>query len=459
MRDMIAIWLGRAAGLLSLWLGRGGGTTLPGVVARRVAPHVLAHLTQRLPQGVVLVAGTNGKTTTTRMIAALLEAAGVRLVHNRSGANLVTGITAVTLSATDWRGRVRADMALFECDEAALPQVIAETRPRMVVLHNLFRDQLDRYGEVDTIATNWLKALQHLAPQAVVCVHGDDPSLARLAQQLSCRVVVYGNDDVESARGSVAHLADAGFCRCGTPLTYTVRFYAHVGHFFCANCGFVRPIPDYALTAVRAHGLVGSQMQVRTPTTAVDLHLPLPGLYNALNALSAYATVAELGYHPDANAVFAQMPAAFGRYEVVHTGHHEIVMALIKNPVGASETIRMLVEAWTAPATVLIIINDRDADGTDVSWLWDADFEHLVPAVRTVMVSGLRAADMQVRLYYAGLDTACLQQVDNLEAALDACMRELPAGHTLYVLPTYTAMLEFRAVLVARGWAKPFWQD
>lgn len=459
MRDMIAIWLGRVAGRLSRWLGRGGGTTVPGVVARRVAPHLLTHLTQQLPQGVVLVAGTNGKTTTTRMIAALLEAAGVRLVHNRSGANLVSGITAVTLSAADWRGRMHADMALFECDEAALPHVIAQTRPRMVVLHNLFRDQLDRYGEVDTIATNWLHALQHLDAQTVVCVHGDDPSLARLADQLACRVVVYGNDDVHSARGSVAHLADAGFCRCGAPLTYTVRFYAHVGHFFCGQCGFVRPVPAYALTTVAAVGLHGSRMQVRTPTTTVDLHLPLPGLYNALNAVAAYATVAELGCQPDANAVFAQMPAAFGRYEVVHTGQHELVMALIKNPVGASETIRMLVEAWTEPATVLIIINDRDADGTDVSWLWDADFEHLVPAVRAVTVSGVRAADMQVRLYYAGLPVTHLQRVDDLETALDACLRELPAAHTLYVLPTYTAMLEFRALLVTRGWAKPFWQD
>jgi UDP-N-acetylmuramyl tripeptide synthase len=459
MRDIIAIWLGRVAGRLSRWLGRGGGTTLPGAVARRVAPHLLPHLTQQLALGVVLVAGTNGKTTTTRMIAALLEAAGVRLVHNRSGANLVSGITAIMLSAVDWRGRVRADMALFECDEAALPQVVRETQPRMVVLHNLFRDQLDRYGEVDTIATNWLHALHQLAPDAVVCVHGDDPSLARLASQLTCHVVVYGNDDVQSARGSVVHLADAGFCRCGTPLTYTTRFYAHVGHFFCGNCGFVRPVPEYALTQVHSTGLHGSELQVRTPTASVDLHLPLPGLYNALNAVAAYATVTELGYQPDVNAVFAQMPAAFGRYEVVHTGQHEVVMALIKNPVGASETIRMLVEAWAEPAAVLIIINDRDADGTDVSWLWDADFEYLVPAVRAVTVSGLRAADMQVRLYYAGLDTALLQRIDALDTALDACLHALPTNATLYVLPTYTAMLEFRALLVARGWAKPFWQD
>lgn len=459
MRDIVAIWLGRIAGAVSRWLGRGGGTTMPGVVARRVSPALLSHLTQQLSHGVVLVAGTNGKTTTTRMIAALLEQSGVRLVHNRSGANLVSGITAVILSACDRRGRVQADMALFECDEAALPQVIRETMPRLVVLHNLFRDQLDRYGEVDTIAAHWLQALHTLDTRTVVLIHGDDPSLAHVATQLQCRVVVYGNDDVQSARGNVPHLADAGFCRCGTPLTYTARFFAHIGHYYCAQCGFVRPVPDYAIAAYTASALHGSVVQVRTPHATDELQVPLPGLYNAINALAAYATVRVLGYAPDANQVLAQMPAAFGRYEVVATPQHQLVMALIKNPVGASETVRMLVEAWQAPAHVLIIINDRDADGTDVSWLWDADFEALIDATQAFTVSGLRAADMQVRLHYAGATAAQVRRIDDIATALDACLAEIPAGETLYVLPTYTAMLAFRSVLVGRGWAQPFWQN
>jgi UDP-N-acetylmuramyl tripeptide synthase len=459
MRDVVAIWLGRLAGLLSRLLGRGGGTTMPGVIARRVAPHILTHLTRQLSRGVICVAGTNGKTTTTRMIADTLVAAGWRVLHNRSGANLTSGVTATVLMGADWRGRVAYDVALFECDEAALPQIVRETQPRLVVLHNLFRDQLDRYGEVDTIANNWAAALHTLPTSTVVLYHADDPSLVRLANSLTCRTVGYGNDDVTSARDSVAHLADAGFCRCGAALIYSVRFYAHIGHYHCPNCDFARPQPAYALTQVTAQGLVGSHVTVRTPHASCTLQVPLPGLYNATNALATYACADQLGVAPVVAAALAQMQAAFGRYEVITAGTHQLVMALIKNPVGASETIRMLVDAWAAPVQLLIIINDRDADGTDVSWLWDADFERLCGTTQQIIVSGTRAADMQVRMQYAGVDRQQITRIDRIADALDATLAAADAGQVVYVLPTYTAMLELRAVLTQRGWVAPFWQD
>jgi UDP-N-acetylmuramyl tripeptide synthase len=456
MREQLAIWLGRGAGMLSRWLGRGGGTTLPGVVARRIAPNMLRSLSNQLPHGVILVAGTNGKTTTTRMMADILTYADWRVVHNRSGANLVSGVSAVMLANADWSGRMHHDIALLECDEAALPQIIHETQPRIVVLHNLFRDQLDRYGEVDTIAQHWLTALSSLPDSTIVCIQGDDPSLARLAQALTCRVVVYGNDDVSSARNSVAHLADAGFCRCGHELTYTTRFFAHIGHYTCANCGFGRPIPHYAITTLHADGLLGSTITINHST---QFFVPLPGSYNAVNALAAYAVADVLGVASAVAPALAQMQPAFGRYEVVHTPQHPLVMALIKNPVGASETIRMFVEAWEQPANLLIVINDRDADGTDVSWLWDADFEHLVPHINHVFISGTRAADMRVRMHYAGTPAAHMHYHESLEQALDAILAHTPAGQTVSVLPTYTAMLDLREILVARSWVKPFWQD
>lgn len=456
MREQLAIWLGRGAGMLSRWLGRGGGTTLPGVVARRVAPNLLHHLSAQLPRGVILVAGTNGKTTTTRMIADILAHAGWRIVHNRSGANLVSGVSAVLLANADWRGQMQHDVALLECDEAALPQIIHETQPRMVVLHNLFRDQLDRYGEVDTIAQHWLTALSSLPSSTVVCIQGDDPSLARLAQSLTCRVVVYGNDDVSSARNSVAYLADAGFCRCGQELTYTTRFFAHIGHYDCPQCGFTRPTPEYAITTLRADGLLGSTITVNQ---TAQFFVPLPGSYNAVNALAAYAVADVLGVASAVAPALAQMQPAFGRYEVVHTPHHPLVMALIKNPVGASETIRMFVEAWDQPANLLIVINDRDADGTDVSWLWDADFEHLVPHINHVFISGTRAADMRIRMQYAGTPTSHIHYHESLGQALDAALTHTPVGQTISILPTYTAMLDLREILVGRDWVKPFWQD
>jgi UDP-N-acetylmuramyl tripeptide synthase len=272
--------------------------------------------------------------------------------------------------------------------------------------------------------------------------------------------MAYGNDDVASARDAVAHLADAGFCGCGTALVYDVRFYAHIGHYHCPTCGFKRPTPTHALTRLDADGLTGSRLAVRTPHGGVTITLPLPGLYNAMNALAAYACADQLGLAMHVAAALAHMQAAFGRYEVVPLAdHRHVVLALIKNPVGASETMRMFVDAWTHPQPILIVINDRDQDGTDVSWLWDADFELLVPHITHAVVSGTRAADMQVRLQYAGLDVARLTRVDDSAAAVDAALALVPATQTLAVLPTYTAMMELRAVMVTRGWVAPFYAD
>lgn len=460
MRDIMAIWLGKLAGWLSRRLGRGGGTTFPGAVARRIAPQVLTHLTRQLPRGVICVAGTNGKTTTTRMIADVLAAAGWPVLHNRSGANLMAGVTTTMIQGADWRGRIHADVALFECDEAALPTIVRATQPRLVLLHNLFRDQLDRYGEVDTIAANWGNALRTLPVSTVVVYFGDDPSLARLALSLSCHTVAYGNDAVASARDAVAHLADAGFCQCGTALVYDVRFYAHIGHYHCPACGFVRPHPAYAVTQISADGLLGSRVQVRNPhADTATLVLPLPGLYNAMNAVATYACAAELGLATYVAPALTHMQAAFGRYEVVPVANRHVVLALIKNPVGASETMRMFVDAWTAPQPICIIINDRDQDGTDVSWLWDADFELIVPHLSHAVVSGTRAADMHVRLHYAGMPPAHITCCDDIASGLDAALALVPAGQMLVILPTYTAMMELRAVMVSRGWVAPFYAD
>lgn len=459
MRDFFAIWAGHIAGWLSRRFGRGGGTTIPGRVALRVSPHVLSHVCARLPQGVVLVAGTNGKTTTSRMVAALLAAAGLRVLHNRSGANLISGVTATAVAGVRWNGSVPYDIAVFECDEAALPQVIRATQPRLVLVHNLFRDQLDRYGEVDTIARNWLQALSILPSATVVLYNADDPTLARLALDVHCHTVPYGNDAVATARDAVAHLADAGFCRCGSALDYQVRFSGHIGHYTCAGCGFTRPRPQCALDAVTAAGLRGSTVSIRLPQRGVSFLLPMPGLYNAVNALAAVAVAETLGYSPDYAATYAQFHAAFGRYEVVQTPDRTLVLALIKNPIGASETLRMLVDAWHEPATVVFLINDLDADGTDVSWLWDADFELVAPHIAHGFVAGTRAADMHVRLKYAGVAPERLSAVPAISTALDAALAAARPGETVYLLPTYTAMLALRSVLVDRGWAAAFWQD
>ncbi len=456
----VAVQAGKLITGLSRGLRLGGGTNLPGSIARRLAPQVLHELAACLPHGVVLISGTNGKTTTARMLAGVLEAGGLHVLHNRAGANLVSGLTATMLNGTDLLGRTRADIGLFETDEAALPQALAETQPRLVLIHNLFRDQLDRYGEIDTVAGKWRSALASLPPTATVLLNADDPAVAYLGHDLAAQVCYYGIEDSRHASGSAAHIADSQFCqRCGTRYHYQHAFYAHIGHYACPACGLHRPTPQIALQRLELHGTQASRLLLTYPGGALDLELPLPGLYNALNALAACAAGLLLAITPAAiRGSLEQFSAAFGRIErVVSDAGTPMLIALIKNPVGASETVRMLAGNGQ-PMHILIAINDRLADGTDVSWLWDADFEPLTPLIQHAVVSGTRAADMAVRLKYAGVPANQIQIAEDLAQALDRALRAVPAGATLAVLPTYTAMLDLRAELARRGWVRPFWE-
>lgn len=465
LRLMTAILAGKVAGFTSRRLGRGGGTNLPGLVARRIDSNTLRSLSARLANGVILVAGTNGKTTTTRMIATGLQAAGHHILHNRAGANLVSGLTASMLTGSSLGGHIQADMGLFEVDEAALPQAIAETKPRLVLLHNLFRDQLDRYGEVDTIMKQWGQALEQLPGNATVLLNADDPSTAYLGQGLQARVGYYGLEDLQYSSDSGVHIADAQFCKqCGERYVYNPRFYAHIGHYSCPSCGQKRPQPEIALSRLELDGERGAQLTItHHQRESLEFRIGIPGLYNALNALAATAALLELGVAPEQiQTTLSTFNAAFGRIERVNAAGRALLLALIKNPIGASETIRMLTgqRADTdAKLRLLIIINDRHADGTDVSWLWDADFERLQGNVAHVVISGTRAADMAVRMKYAGIDPQLIQLEPDLSQALDQALDDVPATTTLYVLPTYTAMLELREILVGRGWVKPFWED
>ncbi|NTU84847.1 MAG: DUF1727 domain-containing protein [Chloroflexales bacterium] len=474
--NALAVVAGKAAGDLSRRLRLGGGTTLPGTVARRLAPGILRDLSAALPHGAVLLSGTNGKTTTSRMLAEILRAAGERVLHNRAGANLIAGLTATALADADWRGRPQATIGLFETDEAALPQALAEIGPRLVLIHNLFRDQLDRYGEVDTVAGAWREALAALPPEATVVLNADDPAVADLGQGLAARVLYYGLDDGRHAVGAGAHIADSQFCRrCGQRYDYTLAFYAHIGHYVCPRCGHCRPKPHVRLARLELLGTDGGRLYLLYPGGAMEVDLPLPGLYNATNATAALAAAIALGVPaPTARGALERFSAAFGRIERVTAGPDgaPMLIALIKNPVGATETVRMLVGDTAAsappPATdgaptpalhVLIAINDRFADGTDVSWLWDAEFEALGSRVAAATVSGTRAEDMAVRLKYAGLPEGRITLEPDLGAAVDQALAELPPGATLFILPTYTAMLELRDNLAHRGWVRQFWEE
>jgi lipid II isoglutaminyl synthase (glutamine-hydrolysing) len=445
----------RWVGIASRASGRGGGTTLPGRVLLRLAPDAIARLGSRLDDATV-VSATNGKTTTAGMIAAILAAEGRDPVHNRAGSNMTWGVATALLEQ-------RGSEGLFEVDEAWLPKVAAELDPSLIVLGNLFRDQLDRYGEIETLADEWAALVAERAGRTRFVLNADDPLIADLGRDPEQRrrdgVVYFGIDDPRQALAELQHASDAKHCRrCGHPYAYERAFVGHLGHYSCANCGASRPSPDVAATEVSLHGMSGSTVSVRTPRGELDLELPLPGLYNVYNALAALAAAFELGVDPQrAAGALADVRAAFGRVETIDVGGTPVSILLVKNPAGANEVLRtLLLEAGGEGLDLWIALNDRIADGRDVSWVWDADFELLATSVRRVTCAGTRAPEMALRLKYAGWPDDRIEVEAQIEPSLDRAVAAAP--ERLFALPTYTALLELRKLLSSRGLAKEFWE-
>jgi UDP-N-acetylmuramyl tripeptide synthase len=440
----------RAVGTVSRAAGRGGGTTLPGKLLWKADPGAVDALATRLSSGVALVSATNGKTTTTAMAARILGR-DHRLAWNRAGANLLSGIASALVA-----GR-RADLGLFEVDEGALPEAIARTRPRAVSLANLFRDQLDRYGELELIAERWRDAVQTLPAAATLVVNADDPVVADLADGRE-RALRFGVDDPRHARPALQHAADSKYCvRCGTPYDYAAAYVGHLGDYRCPACGHSRPPLDVAAREIDLNGLTGSRFRLVSQQHGdLELELSLPGLYNVYNATAAASLAFALGATPTAvREGLAAFSAAFGRFERIPAGTKTIVVLLIKNPAGANEALRVLETG--VPPVLVVALNDGIADGQDVSWIWDVDFEPLLPHLGHVVASGDRAAELGVRLVYGGLPEERLEVVPELERALDRGLELMEAGTDLVVLPTYTAMLALRGILTKRGAVRPYW--
>jgi UDP-N-acetylmuramyl tripeptide synthase len=430
----------RAAGALSRRTGR-GGTSLPGKLLMRLEPHAIARLSARLRRGSAVISATNGKTTTAAMVAGILERAGARLVHNRAGANMAGGVATALLD-----GPRDADTGLFEVDEFWLGQVVDELRPRALLLANLFRDQLDRYGELDTIADRWAQVAA--TTDAALVLNADDPTVADLGRGASS--TYFGVEDDSMALAEMQHASDATHCRrCGAPYVYDAVYLGHLGRYHCESCGATRPEPQVAARAITLQGVRGARFTLSTPDGERDIALPLPGLYNVYNALGAAALSMQLGATLDQVAAgLAAVSPAFGRAETLRVGGRELSILLIKNPAGANEVLRTLV-LEDGEHDLLCVLNDNIADGRDVSWVWDADFEVLAPRVRRATCSGTRAAEMALRLKYAGMPSDRLLVEPHLDAALDRALGD--GDGAVYALPTYTAMLALRDALVERG--------
>jgi UDP-N-acetylmuramyl tripeptide synthase len=440
----------RAVGQLSRLAGAGGGTTIPGKLLWKLDPGAVDRLAARLPFGSALLSATNGKTTTAAMAARILRHR-VRLAHNNSGANLVSGVASTLL---DVRG---AQLGLFEVDEAALPEVAARLRPRAVCLCNLFRDQLDRYGELEHVAERWRGAVATLSPDAALIVNGDDPQVGDLAHERP-GAVVFGVDDPSRARPSLQHAADSKYCvRCGTPYEYAAAYVGHLGDYRCPSCGHGRPLLDVVAREVELQGLDGVAFRLVMPAGERRVRLSVPGLYNVYNGLAAAALASSLGASLDEIVSGLEgFTAAFGRFERIAMGERRLLMLLIKNPAGANEAVRTLVDAG-APSLAVIALNDAIADGRDVSWIWDVDFEPLIPGLERLIVTGERAAELALRFKYGGLDPEAIDLLPSLERALDRGLELTPAGGELILLPTYTAMLALRKIIAERGFVRPYW--
>jgi UDP-N-acetylmuramyl tripeptide synthase len=446
----------RAVGRLARSAGRGGGTSLPGKVLTRLEPDAIARLASRLPLGSVVISATNGKTTSAAMAAAVLQHAGHRLVHNRAGANMASGVASTLAHASSRGGRIDGELGLFEVDEFWLDTVAPALAPRAMLLGNLFRDQLDRYGELEAIADRWAAMVAALPTTTTLALNADDPLIADLGSGRD-RVLYFGVQDRSLATVEMQHAADSTHCRrCGAAYVYDAVYLGHLGVYRCPRCDSRRPDPSVSAVNVRLRGTDSAAFDLLTPAGTVAVSLPLPGLYNVYNALGAAALCLALGIAPAAIATgLGRVGAAFGRAERITIDEHTLSLLLIKNPAGANAVLRMLA-LEDAELDLLVILNDATADGHDISWVWDADFELLAGQVRRVTCAGTRAGELALRCKYAGISEDRLHVVPALPDALDDALAGA-GGERVFALPTYTALLALRAELSRRGHVARYW--
>jgi lipid II isoglutaminyl synthase (glutamine-hydrolysing) len=418
-------------GVRSLRLG--AASVLPGSIARRIEPHLLQQLSQQVKGGIILIAGTNGKTTTSLLLCEILERKGYRVAHNSTGANLENGLATALMESSNLLGSLKVDYAILEVDENIVPRVLAPLQPKLILALNLFRDQLDRYGEVDTISKRWTKAISTLSPETIVVANADDPTICLLGQQLTeQRVAFFGLNEPENYLEAIPHAVDSIYCpRCGHALDYEGFYLSHMGEYSCPSCGFSRSKPTL---------------------NSSEWPQVLVGLYNKYNTLAAATAATELGIEQGTiRETIPTFQAAFGRAEELEINGTRVLILLSKNPVGTNETIRVVTQSTNT--TTLVVLNDRVQDGEDVSWIWDVDTEKLVQRGGTLIVSGDRAYDMALRLRYSdpSLESNCTLIVEeDLKQAINKAIEKTPVNETLHILPTYTAMLDVREVLTGR---------
>jgi lipid II isoglutaminyl synthase (glutamine-hydrolysing) len=429
--NTVVIFIAKITGFLIKLFSLGSGATWPGEIALRLSPKIITHFAKQKITTIV-VAGTNGKTTTAKMIETILTGSGKRVVRNATGANLDNGIVSTFLTASDVSGRLTAQYFIFEVDEATLPNVIHLLHPKIIVLLNLFRDQLDRYGEVDTIAEKWLNTLNDYSKSGSyqVLVNADDPQLGYIGQTIKNGVTFFGLEDPKLFLQKMQHATDSIYCpKCGNRLTFGGVYFSHLGKYACGQCGFTHP---------------------DTAVSSKDVTSPLEGIYNIYNTMGATLVAQTVGINREQiKESLASFTPAFGRMEQTEYRNKPVRILLSKNPTGFNESIRTVLSSnHTGP--LLLVLNDRIPDGTDVSWIWDVDFEVLASTKQTIVVSGDRVYDLATRLKYAGVPPEKIDAQEDLSTALDYAVKGVAGTESLWVLATYSAMLDVRKIIVGR---------
>lgn len=437
-----------------------GGSTLPGKLASCISPHLLSILASQLKEGSILITGTNGKTTTAYLLAGILSRAGKKVIHNRTGANLIFGVTTPFIAESTYVGKIKADVGVLEVDEASMPAVASQLPVKGVIVTNLFPDQLDRFGELQYTLDLIARGIDSLDKNSFILLNADDPLVSSLKKDV--RTIYYGIDDVKGASGLNGHASDIKMCyRCGNKYEYIHTHFAHLGIYKCPGCGLSRPRPQYSIISRFNKPNNNTEVAIKIPGSLFRIPVKIPGFYNLYNVLAAVSCALELGVKKNViKSSLQDFTAAFGRMELLDIGGKKIYLILIKNPTGANEVLRTLMEE-DIETSLIFAINDRYADGTDVSWLWDADFELLADPhnkIRFIFCSGTRGEDMAVRLKYAGIDTKLIKYEKDMRKAFIEGLNQTPKGGVLQLMLTYTALLELRKIINEMGYGSKFWE-
>lgn len=439
-------------------LGR-GGTSLPGKVALKIFPDLFSEISDRFR--IIMITGTNGKTTTSRIVAGMLNQAGINFITNKSGANLSSGIATTIISALSLTGKPLVRTALLETDEAAFKTIAPKLKPEIVIVTNFFKDQLDRFGELYTTLNSVKEGIKG-SPESKLILNADDSLCASLGQNTPNEVIYFGLADNVYPEEYLKASSDAAYCiSCKSRYDYLSNSFGHLGHFKCPNCGYERPEPQVECTQVLEYDNLSSTIEIKMPNEKISVKLALPGLYNIYNALAAAAVghLFELS-EDDLVHVLEGFECGFGRMESLPVNGRNLKMILVKNPTGFNQVLKYLL-TQKEPCVIAFAINDNLADGTDISWLWDVDFEILSfmqSKVRRFYVSGLRAEDMALRLKYAGIQTENIIIEHDGKRLISEMIEASKDKETLYLLPTYTAMLDIRKNLKERFNLKEFWE-